>query len=381
MEIAQYSLADQIYPVAPDGALSQDQLLTLYPVSTTGGDLQPINTVTPINTAPSVLYMSAPDPATYTDTQSLFSPSPEPIPATQSSDVLQTPAEQLIQQTGTTQANDTADYVDAVLQFKDKVTKQDVAVSGQLIDQATGDVLSTITDSFEANIQIAGVPPNQLRVVFSAPGYKIVNATLDTLLVVPNPIQVYFERSGVKLPWLEIAALFALIAFARKKKKEVGAVTFDDVKPWLYIGGGLLAFSVVKKTLEALGIWKSADTKAIDQAVNDPNSFWNPNYWTTVKPAGAAWSFAWTWDQAAAVAKTIYDAFGYFGDEASTVKGAFRQCKTQANASYLCYVFYQTYHQDMLDYLRNGKGVAFWNGLSDSDIAEINNYVNGLIKY
>lgn len=380
MEVAQYSTADQIYPVATDGALSQDQLLTLYPASGGGGGLVPLTTTTVNNPAPSVLYASAPDPTTYTDTQSLFSPSPTPAPV-QSSDVLQTPAEQLIQQTGTTSTNDTADYIDAILQFKDKVTKQDVAVSGQLIDQATGDVLSTITDSFEANIQMAGVPPKQLRVVFSAPGYKVVNVTLDTLLVVPNPIQVYFEKSGVKLPWLEIAALFALIAFARKKKKEVGAVTFDDVKPWLYIGGGLLAFSVVKKTLEALGIWKSPATKAIDQAVNDPNSFWNPNFWTTVKPAGAAWSFAWTWDQAAAVAKTIYDAFGYFGDEASTVKGAFRQCKTQANASYLCYVFYQTYQQDMLDYLRNGKGVAFWNGLSDSDIEEINNYINGLIKY
>lgn len=178
---------------------------------------------------------------------------------------------------------------------------------------------------------------------------------------------------------LYMAAVTGLILFATKRKKEVGKVTVQDVVPFLFIAGGLLAFSFVKQLLESLGIWDSKDTKDLDGASVDPGSFWNPNFWRTVKPDGAAWTYAITLDTAQQWASDLYNSFNAINDDEDRAIGVFKRCRTQANASFLCDVFERVYGQDCLTFLRGG----IWpqDRLSDADVNTINRYILNLPKY
>lgn len=268
--------------------------------------------------------------------------------------------------------------------FKDKKTGADLAVNGELIDLANGKVISTIKDSVDAQIHSVDVPAAQLGVAFHKFGYKTIKSTVDQLQLLPDPKTIYFEK-GVGTEILFTAAgLAALLAFYySRKNKKVGA--FDAKKGEgiiLVIALGVsafLAYKLVKKILDFLGVTKSEASQGLDNASTNPNAFWNPNFWQTIKPANAAYSYAISYDTAAEWAKTLYDSFGIFNDNEEQAIGVFKQCRTQANASYLCYVFQHLYGEDCLSFLRGG----WWpqDRLSDADVYTINNYVNALPKY
>lgn len=206
-----------------------------------------------------------------------------------------------------------------------------------------------------------------------APGYSEIK-------IMAGDLQPQNDITFKKPPYLiYAAAVAALVLFATKRKKKVGKVTTQDVFPFLIIGGGLLAFSLVKKLLEGLGIWKSQDTRDLDTASTDPNSFWNPNYWRTIKPANEDWTYAITTDTASQWAADLYNAFGPFNDDEEQAIGVFKRCRTQANASFLCDVFQRIYNEDCLTFLRGG----FWpqDRLSDTDVNTINQWVSRLPKY
>jgi len=162
------------------------------------------------------------------------------------------------------------------------------------------------------------------------------------------------------------------------KRKTVGALSVQSVLPFILIGGAVIGFNIIEKLLQALGIWKDKDTKQLDTAAGDPNSFWNPEYWKT-KPANINYTRPITQSTAEGYAKEIYNAFGPFDDCEECAKGVFRRLPSQAAASFVSWAFNRIYGQDLLDFLRGG----IWpkDRLSDTDVAEINTYVNALPKY
>jgi len=285
-------------------------------------------------------------------------------------------------QTGNTSTGLTTVYL--YLHFKDEQGK-DLAVNGRLIDLATGNVLSEIKGSYEAEIKVNDVPAQQLGVEFFKFGYKTVKSTVDQLMQLPDPKTIYFQKGMGTVILFNAAALLLLylIYEQSKKRKKVGA--FDAEKTTGIIGvlalgvGLFLAYKLVKKILDFLGVTKDRDTADLDNAATDPNSFWNPMYWKNIKPAGASYSYAFTSEQAAALAQQLYDAFGAFNDNEEQAINVFKQCRTQANASYICYIFQSIYGEDCLTFLRGG----WWpqDRLSDTDVNTINRYVSNLKEY
>lgn len=289
---------------------------------------------------------------------------------------------QAIAPSGTTIATDLLGDIYVYLYFKDEHGKP-LAVDGQLINLANGEVLSTISKSYEANISAQDVPASQLGVVFTAPGYKTVKSTVDQLQLLTDPKTIFFQKGFGTVIIFEAAALLALLLFLKSQKKKMGA--FDKTKAIgimevVALGIGLfLAYRLVKNILDFLGVTKSQSTATLDNAEQDPNSFWNPNYYLTIKPAGANWTYAITYDQAAQWVQDLQDCFGAFNDDEEGAIAIFKNFRTKANASYFSAVFQRITGEDLLHYLRGG----WWpqDRLSDADVYTINNYINSLPNY
>lgn len=285
---------------------------------------------------------------------------------------------------GTSNVANTSNYIYLHLYFRDKKTGAPLLVNGKLINLQNGEVLSEIKDSSEAEVQVWDVPLQQLGLQFWKTGYKKIVTTADQLQIIPDPKNILFEKGEGTVILYTAAALAALLfVYYKSKRKRVGA--FDkkkalDITAVVALGIGVfLAYKLVKKILDFLGVTKSPETAGLDAAATDPNSFWNPNYWQTVKPAGAYYTYTFTYDQAAELAKSLYDAFGMFNDNEEQAINVFKQCHTKANASYICYVFQSIYGEDCLTFLRGG----WWpqDRLSDTDVWTITNYVNNLKAY
>lgn len=254
---------------------------------------------------------------------------------------------------------------------------QPVPFTSIVSNSQTNEVLSTFnSDGINPQVKIytADWPLSLFKVTIKATGFKTVVVTLDKI----TDTTIFLQKKS-SLAILELIAAAGIIAFARKKKKKVGSLTMDEVRPFLYIGGGLLAFDSVKRILEGLGIWKSTATKGLDDTSTNPNSFWNPNFWRTVKPDGANWTYAIDVTTAQQWLSDLRNAFGAFNDDEETAIGVFKRCRTQANCSFLADIFNRTYNQDLLSWLRGG----FWpqDRLSDADVYTINNYISRLPKY
>jgi hypothetical protein len=215
--------------------------------------------------------------------------------------------------------------------------------------------------------------PDLWGVYFTAPGYKGKVVSMSQLMAQPN---VTLENS---IPVFAIALVLGAVMIMRKRGK-IGAFGTSDVMTIFYLLGGVIAFTLIKKILEKFGIWDSQDTKDLDHASEDPNSFWNPVFWQTAKPANAQWTYAITYSTAVDYAKQIYDAFGVFNDDEEAVIGVFKLCRTKANASYIAYAFQHEYGEDLLKFLR-GSWIWPQDRLSDADVNEINQYINRLPKY
>lgn len=220
--------------------------------------------------------------------------------------------------------------------------------------------------------------PYIYSVRFSKPGYETQIIQFIDLEQFPD---VYLVRSGTEFSLttvgIVVAALGLTIASFKKQGKKISGITTGDVIPFIVIGGALIAFDVVNKILIKLGIVDSAATIALDDAATNPNSFWNPNFWKSA-PNGQ-YSYAITESEARQWIRDIKNSFGAFNDNEEQAIAVFKRCRTQANASFLSWVFNKDSGEDLLKYLRGG----WWpqDRLSDADVWEITQFVNGLPKY
>jgi hypothetical protein len=118
----------------------------------------------------------------------------------------------------------------------------------------------------------------------------------------------------------------------------------------LLVGGGLLAFTAIKRLLIAGGIAAGPGTQSASQQITDPGSYWKPLYYR--RTGGVLVQRA----TAERLAKQIHNAFGLFQDDFNAVMAAFSQLKTKAAISFVADVFQQRYRQDLLTFLTNGGG-------------------------
>jgi len=133
----------------------------------------------------------------------------------------------------------------------------------------------------------------------------------------------------------------------------------------LLIGGGLLAFTAIKRLLIAGGIAAGPGTKAVSSQLTDPTSYWKPLYY---KKTGGRLITRLT---AGIAAKQIHNAFGIFQDDFNAVMAVFSKMPSKAAVSFLADVFQQTYKQDLLSFLTNGGGILPWDGLSDAQLQKV----------
>ena len=247
----------------------------------------------------------------------------------------------------------------------------------QLIMISTGERLQSplqlSTNSYEAWAEI----PDNIAVSFTAPDHQEKIVPINSLQVAPD---VYMQRSAVAKsmaigPVLAIAAA-GLLLTGNKKQKRVGSTegsktTTQDIMPFIYIGGAILAISVVNKILDKLGLIGS---KKRQNEMENPNSPFKPNYYKNY----SVYTYAITTSQAKAYAYTIHNAFGVFQDDYNAVLSVFNQMRTKCNVSFLADVFIQGYGEDLLNFLTDGGGILPWDGLSRQHLDEIIDMVNNL---
>lgn len=214
--------------------------------------------------------------------------------------------------------------------------------------------------------------PNVVGVKFTAPGYTTRTIPFSELLVSPD---VLLKKS---FPWFILLIVAGAVIAYRKKTGKVGKLSTSDVFPIMLLVGGFIAFTVIKDVLEFLGLWETKDTKDLDEAATSSGSFWNPNFWRT-KPDNINYSYAITDATARQWSREIYDSFGAFNDCEECAIAVAKRCRTQANFSFLVYIFQDEYGQDLLTFLRGG----LWpqDRLSDADVNTINQYIASLPKY
>lgn len=216
--------------------------------------------------------------------------------------------------------------------------------------------------------------PDKIFFYFTAPGYMSLKVPVSILL--DSPTVTLHKENSIE-PWMILLVIAAVIAY-RKKTKKIGAFDMSNIFPILLLVGGVIGFSVVKIILEKLGLWKSQETKDLDNASSDPNSFWSPNYWQ-LKPASQQWTYLIDETTARQWAKEIYDSFGAFNDCEECVIAVFKRCRTKANCSFLAWEWQKVYGEDLLTYIRGGNWPS--DRLSDADVSTINKYISGLPNY
>ena len=145
-------------------------------------------------------------------------------------------------------------------------------------------------------------------------------------------------------------------------------------KDLLLIGGGLIAFTAVRKLLIAGGVIPGPGGRSVQTLQIDPGSYFKPPYY---KRTGG---LLITRATAESYAKQIHDAFGLFQDDFNSIMAVFSKIKTKAGISFLADVFQQKYKQDLLTFLTNGGGILPWDGLSDSQFKTLLDFTNRLPK-
>ena len=140
----------------------------------------------------------------------------------------------------------------------------------------------------------------------------------------------------------------------------------------LLIGGGLLAFTAVKRILIAAGIAAGQGTQAASQLITDPNSYFKPSYYK--RTGGSLIRRA----DAERYARQIHSAFGIFQDDFNAIVAVFNRMPSKAAISFLADVFSQIYKEDLLTFLTNGGGLLPWDGLSDNQLKTLIAFTNKL---
>lgn len=223
-------------------------------------------------------------------------------------------------------------------------------------------------------------------ITITSVGYAPVSEMLyDDFLIDWNG-QVLLDRYVKDLPGVIVtnkpknndwAWLLLLIPLLNEKKKAVGKVEFNTGTV-IAVGAGFLllkGFSWINDLLSGLGLH---ETSGATEQESDPNSAWQPDYWkkhaddaTIGKLAGKN-----AWMEGATA--TIYQSLTWYYDYWNYVKGVFDQIKTKCEISYFANVFYNNYSISLLTYLKNGDGITPADGLSDSHMKILIDYVKAL---
>lgn len=254
---------------------------------------------------------------------------------------------------------------------EDKTNKSIVA-DVKLYDSKTGESFA----AFSADHFHVWTDDNDAVLEIAAKGYK-------TVLIPATDLQyqndVFLKKSS--LPYLQIIAVSALLAYAAKKKKKVGEINEHDLKMVALGLGGLIGFGLLRKLLIALGLWKDPSTKALDDAATDPNNFWHPQFYLNLLSQGVNWTTGINTATADQWLRDIDNAFSFFGDNEAKVKGILERCQTQATLSFLAWEYNHNTGGDFLSYLRGQEKWYPWGGLSDTDVYEVSQYISKLPKY
>jgi hypothetical protein len=133
----------------------------------------------------------------------------------------------------------------------------------------------------------------------------------------------------------------------------------------LLIGGGLLAFTAIKRLLIAGGLAAGPGTKAASDEIIDPRSYWKPTYYK--RTGGLLIRRA----DADRYARQIHRAFSIFQDDFNAIMAVFSKLPSKAAVSWLADVFQQIYKEDLLTFLTNGGGILPWDGLSDNQLKQL----------
>jgi len=215
-------------------------------------------------------------------------------------------------------------------------------------------------DGTETNLR-----SGNLKVVFSSQGYNSLMVDLST--IVDGARDIHLQKNNSVALVLIAAGLFYVLY---SKKKKVGAITTNDVTPFLLIAGAVLGFTALKKVLDTLGL---GGNPAIPEQQN-PDSPWKPGYWKKYS------SFTYVIDPGTAkqYAETIHNAFSVFQDDYNAIFSVFSSLRTKANVSFLADIFAQQYNEDLLTFLGNGGGVLPWDGLSSEHLKNILTLVDKL---
>ena len=144
----------------------------------------------------------------------------------------------------------------------------------------------------------------------------------------------------------------------------------------LLVGGGVF---LLTRGIKAAGglINKGLENKFETGNIDNPFSY---RAFFAAVPKGKKYQVL-TVGSANALAKIIYDAFGFFYDNENEAKDAFRKLKTKSQVAFLAQTFSNIYKKDLLDYLKNGYGPSPAAGLSTDDYNEILKLVDKLPKY
>lgn len=139
-----------------------------------------------------------------------------------------------------------------------------------------------------------------------------------------------------------------------------------------------------KPLLNFLGITKSKNEKEILKNSENPSSPLNKIFWrkyfyqSNVMAYGRKPITSSMLNKCTKNAKDIFDSFGYLYDDEPKVKASFKNCINQSEVSLTAFEFSRLYSSDLLEYLSEGRGLMPQNGLNDSEIVEILNFVNKL---
>lgn len=241
------------------------------------------------------------------------------------------------------------------------------------VTDANGQFWFSIPDAYIWEYGVSSV-----TVTLQAPGYAVNIITQRVNLVEQNKNVTYIMEGGQKFPkWVVLLVVSALLLY-RKQTKKVGALSDQDVKNLMLLTGGVIGFALLKQLLEFLGVWQSKEEKQLDEISTNPNSFWNPNFWQT-KPSYVNWTAPLTQTQATQISQELYSSINWYGDDEDKIKGIFRTFRAQSSVSYVAYIFQSLYQKDLLSFLRGG--TPPFEGLSDTDVFEINNFISQLPKY
>jgi hypothetical protein len=136
--------------------------------------------------------------------------------------------------------------------------------------------------------------------------------------------------------------------------------------------GILVVKNVIDKTSGLLGVNTEENNNA-----GITVKAWDPTYWRRV-PSG---SVMITDQDADALAVKIHGYSGLFWDSPGVVFDALKMLQTKAEVSQVANAFSKRYSYDLYTYLLDGGGFLPADGLSNSNLTKVNDYVKSLRDY